>query len=62
VRVRNYAFAITLTFLPAQVLAAEKAAWSGSGTMSCAEVARAIQQHPEDENLFFTGLHVGAQH
>ena len=53
-RVRNYAFAIALTFLPAQVLAAEKAAWSGSGTMSCAEVTGALQQHPGDENLFFS--------
>jgi hypothetical protein len=54
VRVRNYAFAIALTFFPAQVLAAEKAAWSGSGTMACAEVTGALQQHPEDENLFFS--------
>src|SRR3984957_4768790 len=54
VRVRIYAFAIALTFFPAKVLAADKAAWTGSGTMSCAEVTEAIQQHPEDENLFFS--------
>ena len=53
-RVRNYAFAIALTFFPPQVLAAETAAWSGSGTMPCAEVTETIQQHPEDENLFFS--------
>src|ERR1700722_6199839 len=54
VRVRIYAFAIALTFFSAQVFAAEKAAWSGSGTMSCAEGTGALQQHPEDENLFFS--------
>jgi hypothetical protein len=54
VRVRIYAFAIALTFFLPQVMAAEKAAWSGSGTMSCDEVTGAIQQHPEDENLFFS--------
>jgi hypothetical protein len=54
VRVRIYAFAIALTLFPAQVIADGKAAWSGSGTMACAEVAGAIQQHPEDENLFFS--------
>ena len=53
-RVRIYAFAIALIFFLPQVMAAEKAAWSGSGTMSCAEVTGALQQHPEDENLFFS--------
>ena len=53
-RVRIYAFTIAVTFFSAQVLAAEKAAWSGSGTMACAEVTGALQLHPEDENLFFS--------
>jgi hypothetical protein len=50
----RYALAITLTLLPIQSAAAEKAGWSGAGTMSCADVAGALQQHPEDENLFFS--------
>jgi len=54
VRVRIHAFAIALTFLPAHVLAAETAGWSGAGTMSCGEVMGALQQRPEDENLFFS--------
>jgi hypothetical protein len=40
--------------LPARSIAAEKAGWSGAGTMACGEVAGAIRQHPEDENLFFS--------
>jgi hypothetical protein len=50
----RYALAIALTLLPIQSAAAEKAGWSGAGTMSCADVAAALQQHPEDENLFFS--------
>ena len=54
----RYALAIALTLLPIQTAAAqktgEKAGWSGAGTMSCADVAAALQQHPEDENLFFS--------
>jgi hypothetical protein len=54
----RYALAIALTLLPIQSTAAEKAGekagWSGAGTMSCAAVAAALQQHPEDENLFFS--------
>jgi hypothetical protein len=50
----RYALAIALTLLPIHSAAAEKAGWSGAGTMSCADVAAALQQHPEDENLFFS--------
>jgi hypothetical protein len=53
---KTLALALTLSLLSvsAQSIAAEQAAWSGSGTMACAEVTGAIQQHPEDENLFFS--------
>jgi hypothetical protein len=50
----RYALALALTLFPAQSFAAAKAAWVGAGTMSCAEVTAALQQHPEDENLFFS--------
>jgi hypothetical protein len=54
----RYALAVALTLLPIQSAAAEKtgekAGWSGAGIMSCADVATALQQHPEDENLFFS--------
>ena len=50
----RYALAIALTLLPIQSVAAEKAGWSGAGTMPCADVTTALQQHPEDENLFFS--------
>jgi len=54
----RYALALALMFLPAQSSAAEKAGenagWTGAGTMSCADVTAALQQHPEDENLFFS--------
>jgi hypothetical protein len=52
--VRIDAFAIALTLFAARALAAEKAGWSGAGTMACGEVAGALQAHPEDENLFFS--------
>jgi hypothetical protein len=45
---------LSVVSLSAQAIAAEKAGWSGAGTMACAEVAGAIRQHPEDENLFFS--------
>lgn len=55
---KTLALALTLTIsvlsLPAQSIAADKAGWSGAGTMACGEVAGALQQHPEDENLFFS--------
>lgn len=51
---KSYALAIVLMFFPVRSSADEKAAWTGSGTMSCADVASAYQQHPEDENLFFS--------
>lgn len=53
---KTLALALTLSVLSvsAQSIAAEKAGWSGSGTIGCAEVTDAIQQHPEDENLFFS--------
>jgi hypothetical protein len=54
----RYALPLALMFLPAvsfaAVQAGEKAGWSGAGTMSCGEVTAALQQHPEDENLFFS--------
>ncbi|MGD0119437.1 MAG: HdeA/HdeB family chaperone, partial [Candidatus Binatus sp.] len=50
----RYALALALTLFPAQSFAAAKAAWTGAGTMSCADVTTALQQHPEDENLFFS--------
>jgi hypothetical protein len=53
---KKLALALTLSLLSvsAQSIAAEKAGWSGSGTIACAEVTDAIQQHPEDENLLFS--------
>ena len=53
---KTLALALTLSLLSlsAQSVAAEKAGWSGSGTIACAEVTDAIQQHPEDENLLFS--------
>jgi len=53
---KKLALALTLSLLSvsAQSIAAEKAGWSGSGTLACAEVTDAIQQHPEDENLLFS--------
>jgi hypothetical protein len=53
---KTLALALTLSLLSvsAQSIAAEKAGWSGSGTIACAEVTDAIQQHPEDENLLFS--------
>jgi hypothetical protein len=53
---KRLALALTLTVLSLSVpsIAAEKAGWSGAGTMACGEVAGALQAHPEDENLFFS--------
>jgi hypothetical protein len=48
------ALTLSLLSVSAQSIAAEKAGWSGSGTIACAEVTDAIQQHPEDENLLFS--------
>jgi hypothetical protein len=52
---KRFVLAFALIALAAHSsIAAQKAAWSGAGTMSCREIADALQQHPEDENLFFS--------
>ncbi len=51
---KRFAFVLALICFSAQSFAAEKAGWIGPGTMTCAQVAQAYRDHPEDENLFFS--------
>jgi len=51
---KRFALALALISIPAQALAAEKAAWIGPGTIYCAEFAEAYRQNPKDETLFFS--------
>ncbi len=51
---KRFAFVLVLICFSVQSFAAEKAVWIGPGTMTCAQVAQAYRDHPEDENLFFS--------
>ncbi len=51
---KRFAFVLVLICFSVQSFAAEKAIWIGPGTMTCAQVAQAYRDHPEDENLFFS--------
>ncbi|HEY6421138.1 MAG TPA: hypothetical protein VIX59_19245 [Candidatus Binataceae bacterium] len=51
---KRFALALALTSLSVPTLAAQKAAWMGPGTMSCAEFNGGLSQHPKDESLFFS--------
>jgi hypothetical protein len=49
-------FLLLLAFLSFSSLSygAEKSAWQGPGTVSCAEFGKACQRSPENETLFFS--------
>ena len=51
---KRIALALAFLSFSAASLAAEKAAWQGPGTVSCAEFGKAFREDPKNESLFFS--------